>query len=262
MIDRIRTIIDKEWSEVFKHRMVLLTITLLPVIFTILPLVMLYATRSSGSSGDLSDMPAQFSQACGTMASQDCMQVYLVNQFLLLYMIMPLIIPITIAAYSIVGEKTTRSLEPLLATPITTIELLTGKILAAVVPAVLVTWICFAVFLLLLPVVGAGAAVQNYILGPTWLLAVAVIGPLMAVMAVILAVIVSSRVNDPRVAEQISAILILPIMVVMFGQIAGFILINLQLILISIVVFFIVDIAALFLGASLFQRENILTRWK
>ena len=263
MIDRIRTIIDKEWSEVFKHRMVLITITLLPVIFTILPLVSLYFTRPSGSlGGDMTDMPAQFSQVCGSMGSQDCIQVYLVNQFLLLYMIMPLMIPITIAAYSIVGEKTTRSLEPLLATPITTMELLIGKILAAVIPAILATWGCFAIFLLLMPAAGASLAVQKYILGPTWLIAVAAIGPLMAVMAVIFAVIVSSRVNDPRVAEQISAILIVPIMVVFFGQIAGFILINLQLVLISIVVLVLVDIAALALGSSLFQRENILTRWK
>ncbi len=263
MIDRIRTIIDKEWSEVFKHRMVLITITLLPVVFTILPLVSLHFTRPSGSlGGDMTDMPAQFSQVCGTMASQDCIQVYLVNQFLLLYMIMPLMIPITIAAYSIVGEKTTRSLEPLLATPITTMELLIGKILAAVIPAILATWGCFAIFLLLMPAAGASPVVQKYIMGPTWLVAVAVIGPLMAVMAVIFAVIVSSRVNDPRVAEQISAILIVPIMVVFFGQIAGFILINLQLVLISIVVLVLVDIAALALGSSLFQRENILTRWK
>jgi len=69
-------------------------------------------------------------------------------------------------------------------------------------------------------------------------------------------------VNDPRVAEQISAILIVPVMVIFFGQIAGFILINLQLILISITVLIIIDIAALFLGSRLFQRENILTRWK
>ena len=96
MIDRIRTIIDKEWSEVFKHRMVLFTITLMPAIFTILPLVMLFITRPSGAvGGDLADMPAQFSQVCGAVSSQDCIQIYLINQFLLLYMILPLMIPIT-----------------------------------------------------------------------------------------------------------------------------------------------------------------------
>ena len=47
--------------------------------------------------------------------------------FMFMFMIIPVAIPVTIAAYSIVGEKTTHSLEPLLATPITTSELLVGQ---------------------------------------------------------------------------------------------------------------------------------------
>jgi len=61
-----------------------------------------------------------------------------------------LIIPVNIAAYSVVGEKTTRSLEPLLATPITTAELLIGKNMAAAIPAVLATWAGFLLYLLAL----------------------------------------------------------------------------------------------------------------
>ncbi len=265
MVERIRTIVEKEWAEVFKNRMVLFTITLLPLIFTLLPLVTLYLTRSTGSGGtggNQSDMPAQFAALCGAIPAQDCLQIYMVNQFLLLYMIMPLMIPITIAAYSIVGEKATHSLEPLLATPITTAELLAGKILAATIPAVLATYGCFGIFLLLMPLAGASSAVQASILGPTWLLAILVIGPLMAIVAVNFAVIVSSRVNDPRVAEQISAVLIVPLLAVLFGQIAGLVLINLQLILVSIIVLLLLDIGSLYLGVSLFQRETILTRWK
>ena len=51
-----------------------------------------------------------------------------------MFMLIPLFIPVNIAAYSIVGEKTTHSLEPLLATPISTGELLAGKNLASVIP--------------------------------------------------------------------------------------------------------------------------------
>ncbi len=262
MVDRIRTIIEKEWAEVFKHRVVLFTITLLPLVFTAMPLIVLRAIGSTPGGGSATDMPPQFALTCGAISGTDCMQIYMVNEFLLLYMIMPLMIPITIAAYSNVGEKATHSLEPLLATPITTIELLAGKILAAVIPAIVATWACFGIFQLLLPLTGAGPAVRSYALGPTWLLAILIIGPLMAVLAVNFAVIVSSRVNDPRVAEQISAILIVPILAVLFGQIAGVILINVQLVLAAIVAFLILDLASLYLGSSLFQRETILTRWK
>ena len=261
MFDRIRTIIDKEWAEVFKNRMVLFTITLLPLLFTIIPLAVLYATRG-GAGSDSTDMPASFAAICSNMPMQDCLQLYLANEFLLLYMMMPLIIPITIAAYSIVGEKTTRSLEPLLATPITTVELLAGKIMAAAIPAIVTTWVFFGIFLVFLPIVGVSSIVQQHIFGPIWLVSILVIGPLMAILAVIFAVMVSSRVNDPRVAEQISAVLILPVMALFFGQVAGLFMINIQLVLVTALVLAVLDIGAMYLGASFFQRESILTRWK
>jgi ABC-2 type transport system permease protein len=259
----IRTIISKEWAEVFKNRMVFFTIVFMPLLFTALPLIMLSLTRGTAiADGGTADVPAMFASICGSMNANDCMQAYLINQFLVLYMMMPLIIPITIAAYSIVGEKTTRSLEPLLATPVTTEELLTGKALAAALPAIGATWLCFLVFVLLIPVTGASSAVQSYVLGPTWLIGVFVVGPLMAIAAVNFAIIVSSRVNDPRVAEQLAAILIVPVIALLFGQVAGLLVINLQLMLIVIAILIVLDIALVYLGARLFQRETILTRWK
>jgi ABC-2 type transport system permease protein len=168
----------------------------------------------------------------------------------------------TIAAYSIVGEKTTHSLEPLLATPISTFELLAGKSMAAAIPAIILSWIAFILFILLLPIVGVGSAVRDYILGPTWIVAVVVIGPLMAIASVNFAVIVSSRVNDPRAAEQISAVLIVPLMAVIFGQLAGLLVINLYFMIGAVVVIALIDLGLLRLGAALFQREAILTRWK
>ena len=38
-MNRIQTIIDKEWAEVFKNRIVLFTVVIMPLIFTVLPLV-------------------------------------------------------------------------------------------------------------------------------------------------------------------------------------------------------------------------------
>ena len=260
-LQRVRTIVDKEWAEVFKNRLVLFTVVFLPLLFTALPLGVLYGTRSA-AGGTGGDLPPSFLKICGSLNTGDCLQYYILNQFLILFMIMPLIIPISIAAYSIVGEKTTRSLEPLLATPISTLELLVGKSLAATIPAVLATWAGFTVFLAAAPFVGTAAAVIRQVLTPTWLLAVFVIGPLMAVLAVNFAVLVSSRVNDPRAAEQISAVLIVPLLAVFFGQIAGVIVLNPGFMLVAAIVLLIVDIGVAFLGVRLFQRETILTKWK
>jgi ABC-2 type transport system permease protein len=262
--DRVRTIIQKEWAEMFKNRLVLYTVTLLPLLFTALPIIILSTIGGAASTAtnSTSDVPAQIAGACKNMTSSDCLQVYIINEFLLLYLILPVMIPVTIAAYSIVGEKATHSLEPLLATPITTEELLLGKGLAAVIPGVLATIGAFGIFLLLLPVTGASAVVRQYILSPVWLLAVLLVGPLMSVASVNFAMFVSSRTTDPRIAEQISSILILPVIVVLFTQIAGVITINVPSVLIAALVLALADVALVMAGARLFQRENILTRWK
>ena len=257
---RIRTIIDKEWAEVFKNRLVLSTVAFLPILFTALPLGVLYGTRSTGTA--VGDLPPQFVSLCGNLPGQDCLQYFILNEFLILFMIMPLIIPISIAAYSIVGEKTTRSLEPLLATPVSTVELLVGKALAATIPGVLATWAGFTVFTLLAPFFGASSGVVRQVLSPIWLVAVFIIGPLIAILAVNFAVLISSRVTDPRVAEQVSAVIIVPLLGVLFGQIAGIIVLNLRFMLVAAVVLAIIDVGVALLGARLFQRETILTKWK
>jgi len=263
-MDRILTIIDKEWAEVFKNRLVLFTVLFLPVLLTALPLVILYITNVSGADAvtNSSDLPPSFTQLCGNLPATDCLQVYLLNQFMLIFMMMPLIIPTAIAAYSIVGEKTTHSLEPLLATPIKTTELLIAKGLAAALPGIAATWGCFIIFMILAPIVGARPAVILSLLNGSWLLAIFVIGPLMAILAVNFAVIVSSRVNDPRAAEQLSAVVILPVIITIFAQIAGKIILNTAFMLIAIGVLTLVDIGIIYLGARLFQRETILTKWK
>jgi ABC-2 type transport system permease protein len=261
-MNRIQTIIDKEWSEVFKNRVVLLTVGIMPVIFTIMPLVILGVMGSSIPGGDSTDVPPGFAQVCGAISGSECLQVFIINQFMLMFMMMPLAIPVAIAAYSIVGEKTTRSLEPLLATPVTTEELLAGKGLAAAIPAILATWGGFLIFVLAAPLVGVGPAVHASLVSPTWLIAILVVGPLMSILAVNVAVIVSSRATDPRVAEQISMVIILPLLMILFGQIAGVLVVNARLMLLVAAVLVVLDIGFVYLGARLFQREAILTRWK
>ncbi|NLW71356.1 MAG: ABC transporter permease subunit [Chloroflexi bacterium] len=262
---RIRTIIDKEWAEVFKNRMVIMVMLVLPLIFTVMPLIMLKLTASTGMEGvdpASAGVPAKFLVSCSGMNAGECMQIYIVNQFLLMFMLMPLMIPVTIAAYSIVGEKTTRSLEPLLATPITTKELLTGKALAAVIPAALISIGAFALFALGLFVLGIAPMVRAYILSPTWLLAILALGPILSVISVMVAIFISSRVNDPRAAEQISGVLVGPMMIVLVLQLAGLVVIDVRFMLAAIVGCLLLAVGMVYAGAKLFQRETILTRWK
>lgn len=261
-MDKIRTIIGKEWSEVFKNRLVFFSVAFLPLIFIALPVVTMIATGGMGAeeAGLDEAFPAADSLCVGLTAAE-CGEVYFLNLYAFMFMILPVAIPVTIAAYSIVGEKTTRSLEPLLATPITTTELLAGKALAAIIPAVAATWFSFGLFTAIMYFIVSPAAFA-YLLDPLWALAIFVVGPLLTLLAVSIAMMISSRVSDPRVAEQISMLIILPIIVGVIGQSAGVILLDRQFVLVVALVVLIIDAVLIYVGVQAFQRETILTRWK
>lgn len=262
-MNKIKTIIRKEWAEVFKKRMVLFTVIFMPLFLSILPLIILYTMGGSGANSANAELPAQFQQLCDTsLTTGQCMQYYIVSEFLIMFMLIPLFIPVNIAAYSIVGEKTTHSLEPLLATPISTGELLAGKNLASVIPAIIATWVGFGIFAIGSLIITGGGALAAALLDPMWMIAIFVAGPLMAVLSVNFSIMVSSRVNDPRVAEQLSAVVILPLLLVFFGQIAGWFILNSTLILLLCVILVFIDLLMIYLAVRLFQRETILTRWK
>jgi ABC-2 type transport system permease protein len=261
---RIQVILQKEWAEIFKNRMVIFTVAFLPLMFTVLPLAIIYTMGGDvGMAGSGTEIPAQFKAYCpADMDAGACMKMFMVSQFMLLFMIIPLSIPSAIAAYSIVGEKTSRSLEPLLATPISTLELLLAKSLSAFIPAVLATYASFGLFLLGARIIDPDPSLVGALLNGYWLLGVLVVGPLLALLSVTVSVIISSRVTDARTAEQVAAVVVIPVLGIFFGQMAGLFVLNNFLILVSAVVLAAIDAGMFYLAVQTFQRETILTRWK
>ncbi len=262
-MNKVRTIIRKEWAEVFRNRMVLFSVAFLPLLMAAIPLAIIFASRGSMTTDQHGEMPAQVETFCpAELSGGDCFQVYMVSQFMLMFMILPLAIPSTISAYSVIGEKTSRTLEPLLATPITTLELLAGKSLAALLPAIAATYISFGIFSLGAWIMIPNPAVFAAMMDARWLIAVFLVGPLLSLVSVNVSIMISSRVTDPRAAEQLTALLVVPLLAVFFGQFAGLFVINRELILYGALFLLLIDAILIFLSTQIFQRETILTRWK
>lgn len=261
---KVWTIISKEWAEVFKNRLVLFSVAFLPLMFIALPVITMVSTSSftSADTGSFSeaDFPG-FEEMCVGLSEAECGQVYMMNLYTLMFMILPVAIPVTIAAYSIVGEKTARSLEPLLATPITTVELLAGKALAAMIPAIAATWLSFAIYVAAMRYLLSDAAF-GHLLDPIWLLAIFVVGPLLTLLSVVVALMISSRVSDPRVAEQLSMVIIVPVIVGIVGQSVGLFLVDRSMVLLVGLAVLLLDLILGYVALQAFQRETILTRWK
>ena len=126
------------------------------------------------------------------------------------------ILPSIIASYSFVGEKVEKSLEPLLATPTTDGELLLGKSLAAFVPCIAVTYLAAAISAAILDV-WSYIRIGDFLMPNVfWFLVCSVIAPLACILSVEANVIVSSRVNDIRAAQQLGGLVVLPLILLVF----------------------------------------------
>lgn len=261
---KIWQIIRKEWSEVFKNRMVLFAVVFMPLLFTAIPLGIMFSMRGSADADvvDIAGGIEGFGALCEGLSATACSQYLIISQFLILFLMLPMIIPVTIAAYSIVGEKTTRTLEPVLATPITTVELLSGKALAGVLPALAATWLAYGLFIGGTVFLAATPEIIGMVAEPMWLLAIFVLGPLLSLAGVCMAIMVSSRVNDPRVAEQLSSLVIIPLLALFMGQSFGLFQVNINVIAWMILGMAVLDAVLIYFATQLFQRETILTRWK
>ena len=192
---------------------------------------------------------------------EGAIQAWIFQQFLMLLVLAPIAGSMSVAAYSVIGEKQARTLEPLLATPLATIELLGAKVLGSLLPALAMTIACFGVYVAGVAVF-AQPGVSLALLTPASLAVVFVLGPLAALAALQLAVYVSSRVKDARSAQQIGALIILPITVLLVLQLTGSFRLTVAMIALIALALTAVNAALAVIGIALFDRESILTRWK
>ncbi|MFN8473720.1 MAG: ABC transporter permease [Anaerolineae bacterium] len=263
----VETVMRKEWAETLRNRTILFTWGLLSVMFLAMPLGLglllpsLLGPEVAGSTEGLPDNYLQLMPSLAGLPPLAQAQVFLLRQFLPLFLVLPVMAAISIATYSIIGEKTSRSLEAVLATPITTEQLLLGKSLASTIPAVLGTWLIFLIYAVIV-IWRAGTTVARYVLDPATLTMIILITPLVALLALGLGVLVSARVSDPRSAQQVGVIVILPIIAIMIGQSVGLFLLGLPFVFMAAIILAILDGLVFVIGVRVFQRETILTRWR
>ncbi|HMA35100.1 MAG TPA: ABC transporter permease subunit [Chloroflexia bacterium] len=268
-MERIWIIVQKELALTLRTRMTLFTVVLMTVIFALIPLGVVYGSSLLGAAASTRRIDPQILQALRDsnptlrdLPADELFVGLLVSSMQSLFLLIPLITPLIIAVYSIIGEKQTRSLEAVLATPVETSELLAGKCLAAAIPGILSAWLSYTVFLVLAAPGLPPVIMRDVVLRPEWLVAMALVVPAGAFMAVIAGLIVSSRASDPQSAQQIGSLVVLPVIGLLIGQVSGVVRLNLLLVGLITIVLLAIDAGLLAAAVRLFQRESILTRWK
>jgi ABC-type Na+ efflux pump permease subunit len=222
---RIRAVFRKELREYRRSRQILVTMTVVPLIFIIQPVIQVFTLSAADASS-------------------------LLNREPLLYMLaIPAIVPAAIAAYSITGERQQGTLEPVLTTPIRREELLLGKALAVLVPTLVVSYAVFGVFL---------AAVLR---GPE-LLAQVIFTPLVAAWSIWIGIAISARSSDVRVSTQLGTLASLPTVAVTVLISIGTIQPTFGLALRLGLVLLALDVTGWRYVRPLFDRERLITGTK
>jgi ABC-2 type transport system permease protein len=246
-------IVTKKDLSVFrKNKYVLYSLLAMPIILgVVLPVIFIFALNSEITSATLThdQVLAAVNQVVGIAT--------------MYFVLIPSILPSIIASYSFVGEKIEKSLEPLLATPTTDGELLFGKSLAAFIPCMVVTYVGAAISAIIIdfwsfttPQIGSVLIPNQY-----WFLVIGAIAPLACIMSVEANIIVSSKVNDIRASQQLGGLVVLPIVfLVIFASTSAQLSTILAIAVIAALV--VADVALFFLSKAIFQREEILTKWK
>ena len=183
------------------------------------------------------------------------------NAFAFFFAIGASIIPSTLAAYSLVGEKVEKSLEPLLAAPITDSELLLGKGIGAFIPCISTLYIGSIIFMALSDIFTHSTL--GYFYFPNWNIAILllVLLPLLAILSVEWSVIVSARATDPRAAQLQGILIGIPLYIIYIATEVGAIKLNTTTFWIIAGAALVADIILFFLSTRTFQREEILTKW-
>src|SRR5437773_10833409 len=221
---RIRALVAKELVDLARNRMVLLPVVLVTIvtlatafgIAIVLPMMSGHPLSEDTELSKLSTLTGLHDELSG----DGRIQLFFFEQFLMLFLVIPVTGAMALASHSVVGEKQARTLEPLLATPITTLELLVAKVLGALLPTLAIAAAGLGLYfggIVLLAAAGVARAMAN---ARTAVL-VALVGPAAALVALQTAIVISSRVNDPRTAQQFGVLIIVPLSALLVAQFVG-----------------------------------------
>ncbi len=253
-MNKVWLVLKKELQELLPQRVLLLSVSFLPLVLIIMAGALLVAPLKGARLPVAASDPR-----LANLTAFQVQQVFIGLQFRMILLFQALVIPAIIASYSIVGEKNNRTLEPLLAAPVRTWQLLLAKALAALLPAVAVTWLSSLVFIAEISVLAA-PAVFALVVTPGWLVAVFLTVPVMVMIPIALSVMVSSRVNDPRSASQLASLLF--VVLLMGLELSGSLLVlSVSFTLALTAILAVIGVLLLWSATRIFQREVILTRW-
>lgn len=263
----VRAVVRKDVTVALSSKAVSVPFVVVPVmLMVVMPLgIALLARFADGEVARLGDQlgalaPALVARVAGLDPAQQVVVLGLVYLLAPLFLVVPLMVASVLAADSFAGEKERGTLEALVYSPISDRDLVLAKMLSAWLPAVAVGLVAFVVYCLTANL--AAWPVMGRIFMPTlmWLALVVWVMPAAAALGLGTSVVVSSRVSTFQEAYQVGGVVVLPIVVLMIGQVMGVIYFSAWLVLVLGLVLWLAAGALVWLGARSLRRSELIVR--
>ena len=235
---RIGAVVRKELRDYRRKRAIVVAMVVIPLLFLIEPVLTIFLVPASEGTSSLDT------------------SVVLPLLYLLL---IPVVMPSTLAAYTVTGEREQGTLEPLLTTPLLQQEFIVGKATAVMLPTLVLSYSVFGLFLAAVRVFAHPAVASAVFHQGPIILALVLFAPLLAGWAIVVGMAISVRASEVRVAQQLGTVASLPIIGVVALLAVGVIHPTFKVAILFAVGLLAIDLRALRIVSRMFDRERLVT---
>ena len=266
----IRAIVRKDLRISMQNKAVTIPVIIVPLLLMIvLPVVAVVVPSQIGGAEEmfeelgafLNNMPEVMRRQ---LAGLEGVQVWIVLAvafvFAPFFLIIPLMVASVMAADSFAGEKERKTLEALLYTPTSDAELFLAKVLAALAPAVAISWLAFVLYGVAVNAAAWPAMGRIFFPTWTWIALILWVVPAAAGLGLSTMVLVSSKVSSFQEANQLGGVIVVPVLLLVFGQIGGVLYFSLPVVLLIGLALWVIDGILIALGVKTFQRGELVAR--
>lgn len=235
---RSGAVLRKELLDYRRNRAIVVTMCILPVLFLIEPTLTIFLTPATKSGSGLDKRLA----------------------LSLLYLLLtPVVMPATLAAFCVAGEREQGTLEPLLTTPVRRGEFILGKAAAVMIPTLALSYTLFGIFFAIVALFAKPSVASAVFHDGPVILALLLLAPLVAGWAIVAGMAVSVRASEVRVAQQLGMLASVPILGAVSLLAVGVVHPTFAVAVEFAAALLAVDVLALRMVAGLFDRERLVT---
>ena len=177
-----------------------------------------------------------------------------------LFLIMPLMFSSVVGADSFVGERERKTMEALLYMPTSDMELFLGKVLAAVLPAIGLSWITYLIYIVAVNATSYPLFGRIWFPLSTWWPLMFWLTPSLALLGISATVLVSSRVKTFMEAYQLSGSLVVLVLALVIGQVSGVLFLGVGTELLIGLLIWIIDAVLIYLSVKNFKRSTLIAK--